>query len=154
MKIKNSFRDWKQTYKPFISADLDMSLILRLSWLQQNNFKINFINLTLQWRTITENNQFSSSSENNLWDSFIRKLKDLQMNYIIQKLQVIDSEDQKSSSTLISEVYCKLIEIYSEAQTETLSLHYKENYAIELLKRTTLFFESIYNLSVKKLKVL
>ena len=30
VKVKNSFRDWKQTHKPFISADLNMLLILRL----------------------------------------------------------------------------------------------------------------------------
>ena len=84
----------------------------------------------------------------------MRKLRDLQMNYMMQRLQVIDLEDQKSLSALISEVYCKLTEIFSEAQTETLSLHCEENYTIELLKRTTLSFESIYNLSVKKLKVL
>ena len=67
---------------------------------------------------------------------------------------MIDSEDQKSLSALISEVYCKLTEIFLKAQTETLSLHHKENYAIKLLERTTLFFKSMYNLSVKKLKVL
>ena len=76
------------------------------------------------------------------------------MNYMMQRLQVIDSEDQKSLSALISEVYCKLTKIFSEAQTETLSLYYKENHAIKLLKRTTLSFESMYNLFMKKLKVL
>ena len=72
----------------------------------------------------------------------------------MQRLQVIDLKDQKSLSALVSEVYHKLVKIFSEAQTETLSLHCEENYAIELLKRTTLSFESMYNLSVKKLKVL
>ena len=67
---------------------------------------------------------------------------------------MIDSEDQKSLSALISEVYCKLTEIFSEAQIKTLSLHYKENHAIELLERTTSSFKSMYNISVKKLKVL
>ena len=67
---------------------------------------------------------------------------------------MIDSEDQKSLSALISEVYCKLTEIFSEAQIKTLSLHCKENHVIKLLKRITLFFKSMYNLSVKKLKVL
>ena len=67
---------------------------------------------------------------------------------------MIDSEDQKSLSALISKVYCKLAEIFSEAQTETLSLHCEENHAIELLKRTTLSFKSMYNLFVKELKVL
>ena len=67
---------------------------------------------------------------------------------------MIDSEDQKSSSALIWKVYCKLTEIFSEAQTKTLSLHCKKNHAIELLERTTLSFESMYNLFTKKLKVL
>ena len=67
---------------------------------------------------------------------------------------MIDLKDQKSLSALISEVYCKLTEIFSEAQIKTLSLHYKENHAIELLERTTLSFESMYNLFVKELKVL
>ena len=84
----------------------------------------------------------------------MRKLRDLQMNYIVQRLQVIDSEDQKSLSDLILKAYCKLTEIFSEAQTETLSLHCKENYAIKLLKKTTLSFKSMYNLFIKKLKVL
>ena len=109
---------------------------------------------TVQWRTVTEDNQFSSSSKNNLWDSLMRKLRDLQMNYMMQRLQVIDSENQKSLSALILKVYCKLTEIFSEAQTETLSQHCEENHVIELLERITLSFESIYNLFVKKLKVL
>ena len=67
---------------------------------------------------------------------------------------MINLKDQKSLSALISEVYCKLVKIFSEAQTETLSPHHKRDYAIELLKRTTLSFESMYNVSVKKLKVL
>ena len=46
------------------------------------------------------------------------------------------------------------MKIFSEAQTETLSLHCEEDHAIELLERTTSSFESMYNLSVKKLKVL
>ena len=154
MKVKDLFRDWKQTHESFTSANLDMSLILRLLWLWQNNLKVDFINLTVQWRTVTEDSQLSSFSENNLWDSLMRKLKDLQMNYIMQRLQVIDLKDQKSLSALISEVYCKLTEIFSKAQTETLSLYCEENHAIELLKRTTLSFESMYNLSVKELKVL
>ena len=112
------------------------------------------MNLIVQWRTVAENNQFSSLSENNLWDSLMRKLRDLQINYIVQRLQVIDSEDQKNLSALISEVYCKLTEVFSEAQTETLSLHHKGDHAIELLERTTLSFKSMYNLSVKELKVL
>ena len=76
------------------------------------------------------------------------------MNYMMQKLQVMNSENQKSSDTLVSETYCRLIEIFSETQTETLSSHWEENHAIKLLKRTTLSFESMYNLSVKELKVL
>ena len=48
VKVKNSFKNWKQTHKPFISADLNMSLILRLPWLWQNNSKVDFINLTVQ----------------------------------------------------------------------------------------------------------
>ena len=73
---------------------------------------------------------------------------------MMQRLQVIDLKDQKSLSALILKVYCKLTKIFSEAQTETLSLHCEEDHAIELLERTTLSFESMYNLSMKELKVL
>ena len=55
---------------------------------------------------------------------------------------------------IISEVYYRLSEVFSEVQTETLSPHCKEDHAIELLKKTTLSFDFMYNLSVKKLKVL
>ena len=153
VEVKDSFRNWRQTHKPFTSADLEMSLILRLSWLQQDNSKIDFINLQVQWRTAVKDIQ-SSSSEKTIWDSLAKKLEDLKMNYIIQKLQVIELKDQKSSGTSISEVYCKLTKVFSEVQTETLSLHHEENHTIELLERTTLSFELMYNLFTKELKVL
>ena len=93
VEVKNSFKDWRQTYESFTFADLDMSLILRLPWLQQNNSKIDFVKLTVQWRTVTENNQLSFSTEKTFWDSLTRKFKDLQMNYMMQRLQVMNSED-------------------------------------------------------------
>ncbi len=76
------------------------------------------------------------------------------MNYIVQGLQVVDSDEMKSSETIISKAYHRLTEIFLEIQTETLPPHHKGNYAIELLKETTLPFEPMYNLSVKELEVL
>ena len=76
------------------------------------------------------------------------------MNYIMQKLQVADSDEQKNSATLIPEAYKSLTEVFSETQAEILPPHHKGNYLIDLLKRTTPSFKLMYNLSIKKLTVL
>ena len=86
VKVENSFRDWKQTHKPFISADLKMSLILELSWLQWNNLKVDFINLTVQWNSAVNVNQLFTDTEEIIWNSLTKKLRNLQMNYIVQNL--------------------------------------------------------------------
>lgn len=99
-------------------------------------------------------NQLITATEETTWDSLTRKLKDLQMNYMVQELQVVESDDLNSSGVVISEAYCGLAEVFSEIQAETLSPHCKGDHAIELLERTTLPFELMYNLSVKELKVL
>ena len=76
------------------------------------------------------------------------------MNYIMQKLQMTDFNEQKNFTTLISEAYKSLTEIFLENQTGILPSYYKGDHSINLLKRITLSFKSIYNLSVKKLTVL
>ena len=76
------------------------------------------------------------------------------MNYIMQKLQVTDLDKQKNFTTLISEAYKSLTEVFSETQTGILPSYCKEDHSINLLEGTTLPFESMYNLSVKKLAVL
>ena len=55
---------------------------------------------------------------------------------------------------MISEAYLFLAKVFLKTQMKTLSSHYDENHIIKLLKRTTLSFELIYNLSVKELTVL
>lgn len=93
VEVENSFRAQRQTCEPFTSADLKMSLILKLSWLQWNNLKIDFANFTIQLRLVADNNQLFSVLKRDIWDSLTRKLKDLKMNYIVQRLQVIDFDD-------------------------------------------------------------
>ena len=76
------------------------------------------------------------------------------MNYIMQELQVADSDEQENSATLIPEAYKSLTEVFSETQTGILPSYYKEDHLIDLLERTTPSFRSMYNLSVKELTVL
>ena len=87
-------------------------------------------------------------------EDLIRKLRDLRVNYIMQKLQMINLNEQENFTTLISEAYKSLTEVFSETQAEILPPHYKEDYSINLLEGTTLSFKSMYNLSTKKLTVL
>ena len=76
------------------------------------------------------------------------------MNYIMQRLQVADFNKQKNFTTLISEAYKSLAEVFSETQAGILPSHCKEDHSINLLKGTTLPFKSMYNLSAKELTVL
>ena len=76
------------------------------------------------------------------------------MNYIMQELQVADSNEQENSATLISEAYKSLTEVFSETQAEILPSYCKGDHSINLLKGTTLSFKSMYNLSFKELAVL
>ena len=84
----------------------------------------------------------------------MRKLKDLRVNYIMQELQVINSDEQEDSATLISEAYKSLAEVFSETQAVILPPHCKEDHSIDLLEGTTPSFKLMYNLSAKKLAVL
>ena len=87
-------------------------------------------------------------------EGLARKLRDLRVNYIMQRLQITDPNEQKNSATLIPEAYKSLTEVFSETQAEILPSHYKEDHSINLLEGTTSSFKSMYNLSVKKLAVL
>ena len=131
-----------------------MSVILRLLWLWRNDLKVDFTNLTVQWRSDAEDSLITLLLKETTIEGLMRKLRDLEVNYIVQRLQIIDSDELKSSATLISEVYKSLTEVFSETQTETLPLHHKSNYSIDLLKKTTSPFELMYNLSAKDLTVL
>ena len=76
------------------------------------------------------------------------------MNYIMQELQVADSDELENSATLIPEAYKSLTEVFSETQIEILPSYYKGDHSINLLEGTTPSFNSMYNLSVKELTVL
>ena len=93
-------------------------------------------------------------SEEIIIEGLIRKLEDLKMNYMMQRLQITDLNKQKNSATLIPEAYKSFTEVFSETQIEILSSYYKDDHLIDLLEGTTLSFKSMYNLSVKELTVL
>ena len=76
------------------------------------------------------------------------------MNYIMQELQIVNLNEQKNFTTLISEAYKSLTEVFLETQAEILPSHYKDDHSIDLLEGITLSFRSMYNLSVKELTVL
>ena len=84
----------------------------------------------------------------------MRKLRDLRVNYIMQGLQVADSDESENSATLIPEAYKSLTEVFSETQAGILPPHCKGDYLIDLLEGTTSPFNSIYNLFMKELTVL
>ena len=67
---------------------------------------------------------------------------------------MVNFDEQKDSTTLISEAYKSLTEVFSETQIKILPSHYKEDHLIDLLERTTLPFRLMYKLSIKKLTVL
>ena len=92
--------------------------------------------------------------EENIIEGLMRKLENLRVNYMVQELQVADSDEQEDSATLIPEAYKSLVEVFSETQAGILPSHCKENHSIDLLKGTTLPFDSMYNLSTKELTVL
>ena len=84
----------------------------------------------------------------------MRKLRNLRVNYMMQELQVADSDEQENSATLIPEAYKSLTEVFSETQAGILSSHCKGDHLIDLLEGTTSSFSSMYNLSAKELAVL
>ena len=73
---------------------------------------------------------------------------------MMQELQVVNSDEQEDSATLIPEAYKSLTEVFSETQVKILPPHCKGDHLIDLLEGTTPPFNSIYNLSTKKLTVL
>ena len=76
------------------------------------------------------------------------------MNYMVQGLQMADSNEQENSATLIPKAYKSLTEVFSETQMRILPSHCKEDYSINLLEGTTPPFKPIYNLFIKELAVL
>ena len=92
--------------------------------------------------------------EENIIEGLMRKLRDLKVNYIVQEFQVADSDELENSATLIPEAYKSLTEVFSETQAGILPPHCKGDHSIDLLEGTTLPFDSMYNLSTKKLAVL
>ena len=76
------------------------------------------------------------------------------MNYMMQGLQVANSDEQKDSTTLIPEAYKSLTEVFSETQAGILPPHHKGDHLIDLLEGTTSPFRPMYNLFTKKLTVL
>ena len=92
--------------------------------------------------------------EENIIEGLIRKLRDLRVNYIMQELQVANSNEQENSATLIPEAYKSLTEVFSETHAEILPSYHKGDHSIDLLEETTLPFSSMYNLSMKELAVL
>ena len=122
--------------------------------MQRNNLRVNFTNLTVQWRLNAGNFLTTLLPEENTIEGLTRKLRNLKVNYIVQELQVINFDEQEDSATLIPEAYKSLVEVFSETQAGILPFHYKGDHSIDLLEGTTLSFRSMYNLSVKKLAVL
>ena len=47
-------------------------------------------------------------------EGLTRKLENLRVNYIMQRLQIADSDEQENSATLIPEAYKSLIEVFSK----------------------------------------
>ena len=92
--------------------------------------------------------------EENTIEGLMRKLEDLRVNYMMQELQVVNFDELKNSATLIPEAYKSLTEVFLETQTGILSSYCKEDHSIDLLEGTTPPFNSMYNLSTKKLAVL
>ena len=154
MEVQDSFGVWRQTCKPFTSADLEMPVILGLPWLRRNNPKVDFTNLLVQWRSAEEDSPLTQPPEETTIEGLARKLEDLRVNYIVQGLQVVDPDDLESSTTLIPEAYQSLAEVFSEAQAETLPPHREGDHSIDLLEGTTPPFGPMYNLSAKELAVL
>ena len=155
MEVQDSFGDWKQTREPFTSADLEMPVILGLPWLQQNDPKVNFTNLTVQWWSVEEDSPLTWLPEETTIEGLAKKLGDLRVNYIVQGLQVVDLDDDlESFANLIPEAYQLLAEVFLEAQAETLPLHREGDHSIDLLEGTTPPFGPMYNLSAKELAVL
>ncbi|SLM36152.1 Ribonuclease H-like domain [Lasallia pustulata] len=154
VEVQDSFGVWRQTCKPFTSADLEMPVILGLPWLQRNNPKVDFTNLSVQWRSAEEDFPLTQPPEETTIEGLTRKLEDLRVNYIVQGLQVVDPDDLESSTTLIPEAYQSLAEVFSEAQAETLPPHRERDHSINLLEGTTPPFGPMYNLSAKELAVL
>ena len=122
--------------------------------MQRNNSRVDFTNLIIQWRSDVEDSLTTLLSEEITIEGLIRKLRDLKMNYIMQKLQMTDLNEQENFTTLISKAYKSLTEVFSETQTGILPSHCKEDHSIDLLEGITSSFRPMYNLSVKKLTVL
>ena len=154
IEVQDSFGDWRQTREPFTSADLEIPVILGLPWLRRNDPKVDFTNLTVQWRSAEEDSPLTRLPKKTTIEGLARKLGDLRVNYIVQGLQVVDLDNLESSTNLIPEVYQSLAEVFSETQAETLPPYRKGDHSIDLLEGTTPPFGPMYNLSAKELAVL
>ncbi|SLM40198.1 Zinc finger, CCHC-type [Lasallia pustulata] len=83
MEVQDSFGVWRQTCKPFTSADLEMPVIIGLPWLRRNNPKVDFTNLSVQWRSAEEDSPLTQPPEETTIEGLARKLEDLRVNYIV-----------------------------------------------------------------------
>lgn len=154
VEVQDSFGVCRQTREPFTSADLEMPVILGLPWLRRNNPKVDFTNLTVQWRLDAGDSLTTLLPEETTLEGLARKLGDLKVNYMVQGLQAVDLDELESSATLIPEAYKSLAEVFSETQAETLPPHRKGDHSIDLLEGATPPFGPMYNLSAKELAVL
>ena len=122
--------------------------------MQRNNLRVDFTNLTVQWRLNAGDSLTTLLLEETTIEGLARKLRDLRVNYMMQELQVVNLDEQKNFTTLISEAYKSLTEVFSETEAGILPPHHKGDHSIDLLEGTTLSFRSMYNLSIKELAVL
>ena len=83
----------------------------------------------IQWRLNAENFLTTLLLEEIIIKDLMRKLRDLKVNYIMQRLQVADLDEQENFTTLISKAYKSLIEVFSETQIKILPSYHKEDYA-------------------------
>ena len=66
---------------------------------------------------------------------FMKELEFESSNQIYQiHIENVKSQDD-AAQVKISELYCDFAEVFSESKTNSLFLHYKQNYVIDLIDR-------------------
>ncbi len=148
LQITDSFGAHIDAQHPPTSANIEVPLILCLTWLQHHNFILNFDPITIQWRD-------SSSIVTNSMVEPLDLGSFIQIAADFQEMRVqLETLDEFMEEPTILKAYKDLADVFSPSNANSLPSHWDKNHAIELEPRETPPFCLFYNLSEYQPKTL
>ncbi len=129
-------------------ANIEVPIILSLSWLQHHNLLLNFDPMTIQWR------DSSSLVTDSIEESLdLRSLTQIPTDFQVIQLQ-LETLDESLEEPTIPKTYKDLENVFLPSNANSLPQHRDEYHAIELEPGKTPSFGPLYNLSEYQLKTL